>query len=598
MSVALLAGLRARGTDLLAQLRARLGAGQQVEEPEAVLFVGISDAGWRATLVPADGSAPEELSEDFAPLADAPTAAADVLRRAVRSLAPGLRERVGSVRLLVTDGALMFVDNRSARIRSTDAVGIRQVGAQQLGSAGAIYGFQPFGRSSEHETPRGVYSFVTAERARDYLGAMDTLATRLVQILPAEALMIALPEEQPFAALDIRARASTLVFADPETGAVASRELPVGIASFAQAIAAATSVPLEEALQGLARRECFPAEMAAGARAGMPATATERALAPVLETLRTELRASHEYFVYQRLAGAPERLVLSGEAGRVRGLAEWVGQALELPVVAAPGLHARFMADGLRTNLLEGAPKGLLRIGKVEYRFVDGRFRPDQVQPARGPARPAGNVLRQELSLAMLRETASGLDVARLAVPALATIGFAGLLWVTLAGAGSGMAQATGALSAANADDAMLRTALARRLGAAPPDESADALFWTDKLLAIAQAMPTSMWLTKLSVAQESNATGDRRLVLEGEIPTAQTDYLGRITGLIDRLSADAGFMRAVSSVSFDGATMARDGERDVERFTVTVQLRPPSSPAAAAPAGAAGARGGSAKAS
>lgn len=565
----------------LERLAARFAPKPPAPELRGELCISVSGTGWRATLRPGDGAAPETLQESLG-TEQAALAPPDMLRRAVRAITPSQRERIGSVRLLVADPAISIVDNRSARIKSTDPAGIRQAGAQELGSPGAVYASLPFGQSSEHEVKRGVYAFATTDRARDYLGALDSLAIKLVQLLPAALLLLDGAEERPFAAIDVRATSSTLLLADPETGAVACREIAVGWRSFVAALAEATSVSVRDAAEGLERRACFRPD--AGA-ANALATGTERALGPILALLRTELQSTLDFFAFQRMAGAPERLWVSGEAHRVRGLTEWIGQATGLQPTAGQDTHERFLATDAAgsANLIEGLPKGLLRIGKVDYHFTAGRFRPDQPEAPVRAARPPRDLLQQKLTVALLRETLASFDLKRVAVPALAVIGLGLVPWVTIDSAAAGRHRAADVLAAAMAEDAALRSAVVRR---ARPPEAGDAaarLYWTEKLAALAEAVPDAVWITKAAVTPGVQPAGDR-LVLEGDVaaaPAGQADPLGRVTELIDRLSGDAAFMRDVSAISFDGVTVARGPEGDVAHFTITVVLagQPRSAP-------------------
>ncbi|MGI4978733.1 MAG: hypothetical protein ACRYG6_17475, partial [Janthinobacterium lividum] len=369
-----------------AGLRARLAAGAPGGEAQAVLCLAVSESGWRATLHPADGSPAIETAE-HAVADEAPLSTPDMLRRAVRAISPATRDGIGAIRLLVHDRAAALVDNRVLRLRALDPVTLRQAGAQELGSAGAVHAFQPFGSSSEHETERGAYAFLPAERIGDYLGAMDSLAVKLTAVVPAWLACLG-AQHQPFAAIEVRAAGATLVLGDPDSGAVACRELAVGTRGFAEAIARATSVSLREAAEGLERRACLSS---AGAAHGAPST-TELALAPLLATLRAELLDTLEFFTFQRLAGDPERLLVGGDAARVRGLAEWLGGVLGLSPEPAPepdlALPDASDTAAQALNLLHDTPAGLLRIGRTDYRFTDGRFRSvqaTQARPARGP---------------------------------------------------------------------------------------------------------------------------------------------------------------------------------------------------------------------
>ena len=571
--------MRARLAAAWRRLTARQGR-EGAEPPRGVLFLSVCDAGWRATVVDDGVAHPPDLSGEAAGLEGAPVPVAEMLRRAIRSMPVPQRARIGEVRLLLSDAAGCIVDNRFARVRATDPASLRDSGARLLGTGGgALHGFQLFGRSSEGETPRGVHAFASAEGAGDLLGALDSLAVSLTRIVPAEVLALAAGGARPFAAIGVQAGAMTLLLADPETGAVASRALPVGVRQLVSAVAEASSVSAKEALAGLARRECLPPVTELGPEAGRsarPFTATEAALRPHLAALQAALDESVEYFTFQRLAGAPEQLLVHGEAARVRGLTEWLGQALGVP--AAPlDLHARFVSGerepGAQAgpNLLESAPVGLLRIGRVNYRFEGGRFEPDRAEVPRevGSAGSLAGLLRRPLSLAALREAAAAERNPRaLVLPGLAVLAVAAGLWFAMpSGAGASTEAASEALAAALSEEAAIRAAQRRLRDAPRPDPTAEALPWSNRLLALSQAAPPGLWLTRVAVVAEGSS-GRERLVLEGAVPAGPADPLGLITGFVEALSADAAF-KPTGGVVFEGAA----AESGIVRFTAGVAL-------------------------
>lgn len=655
----------------------RVGAAP-APEPLGTLVLSVSDAGWRGTLLRPDRP-PEDLGDPQAGLLDSRASAIEVLQRAVRSITPAQRADVGSVRLLVSDPVVQVVDNRYARLRSTDAARLNAAGAQLLGSTGAVGGFQPFGQSSEGETLRGIYAFVPSERVADWLGALDSLATKLVQLVPADALFLAdgagalpvrasPPAAAPFVTVEMRADLVTLLLADPLSGTVAVRRLGTGVLDFAAALAEATGIAPAEALSGLERRNCIPdARPPAEAGRAQAASATERALTPLLASLRDELRETLEYFLYQRLAHPPEALVAAGECARIRGLDAWLGAALELPLRAPPDLHGAFLEAGTSAvlNLLDGVPKGLLRIGGVDYEYKAGRFAADPAQLKRSRAgRVTGFLQRsrdplragagkgaaaskpladrvEEAKATLSRVFAS--DVKQLLPVAAAAVARAGAVlrerprrlakpvpavpdpaaepsnWVGSALAGCALlclgagvaawvaasaeasaARAQESLAAALAEDAALRTSLRRLADMPKPDASADALFWTDKLLLVAQAMPQAARLTRAAVSEEAIPGQVReRLVLEGVVRGPRAGHardgdgepIRAVTELVARLQGDAAFMRGVASVSLDGTASeprgdvgadvgadrgaASRGARDAMRFTLGVVLQP-----------------------
>ena len=561
----------------LVWLRQRVAARPAPSEAQGSLCLSVSESGWRATLQPADGSAPIETAERAAP-DEAPLSTPDMLRRATRAITPATRDRIGSLRLLVHDRAAILVDNRALKLRGTEVATVRQAGAHELGSPTAVHAFQPFGNSSEHEVERGVYAFLPAERIADYLGALDSLAVKLTAVVPARLLY--LQAQQPFAAIEVRAASLTFVLADPDSGAVACREFPVGTRSFAEALARATSISVREAAEGLERRLCLTPGTAA---LGVPTT-TELALAPLLDTLRGELLATFDYFVFQRLAGAPERLLVSGDAARVRGLAEWLGGILKLPPQPAPELAlppaASDDAAARQTlNMLQDTPVGLLRIGRTDYRFAEGRFQSVQAQSrSEKPSHPSlHHLARQTLTLQVMRQMAAVLAAvpAREAVaPSLAFAATGLMLWATLGAAADGKLQALDQLSQRIASRATLQHAALHPRNLVPVTLAPQP--WTAMLSRVAALIPGDVWLTSLTTVTDPAASARQRVLLEGAVRADPgEDYIANVAGFIDRLQSDPVFMTGVASIDFEGASLAQGPATDVAGFTISVTLAP-----------------------
>lgn len=553
-------------------IRSRFAGAPAAALPQGVLCVSVGHSTWRTTLF-REGEAPlHATSPEILPGAP-PSSPLDMVRRAIRTVTPGQREQIGRVRLLVSDPAIVLVDNRLSRVRASDPVAIRAAGAQELGSADAIYGFQPYGVSGEQEAERGVFAFMSSSLARDYVGALDSLATRLVELRPLPFVRLSQGEDQPFIALTVGSTSCDLMIGDPESGALTSRVLPLGTQSFAKALAEATSIPLRQAAEGLARRNCLPSP--AESSAGAPATATERALRPLVELLRTELLASLDYMRFQRLGNTPELLLLDGEVDAIRGLQAWLEHLLPLETQRAADPHALFADSAVvpAANMLEGSAKGLLKIGKSEYAFQGGRFMSDQPVAARvAPPRPVGARMDP---VAAGRAWLAGLDTRRFAVPlGIAGLGAAAVL-LSLAQASAARQDGVTALAEAMNEDAALRGAIARQ-ETAEATRQPEPLFMTGKLAAIARALPDAVWLDEVtSFADGPAGPRDTRLTVEGSVATAGADYLGRIDALIGRLSADKDFMNGVTGIALSNATMAPDQDGRRATFTLTVSFKP-----------------------
>ena len=557
--------------------RTRLGPPPEKEEERGTLCLSVCELGWQTTLQFPDE--PDQANAESWSDADASVPPAEAIRRAVRTLSRAQRERIGAVRLMVSDPAIFLIDSRSARIRSADEAAIMQVGCYELGVKAALYSFVPFGQSSEYEMARAAYAFLSVEQAKEYLIALDSLASRLIELVPAPLLELAEAQTEAWATFELRSTGATLMLADPNTGIVLSRELDCGRGQFVAAVVEATAVSSREAIEGLQRRVCFQKE-AGWLDAPPPMTATERALSKLLTGLKTEFGEWLEHFVHHRLANPPARVVLQGEVERVRGLSEWIAHAIGTPAVGGVDGHRRFVdTPGIAgRNLLEMAPAGMLTLGKTEYHFVDGRFRSHQ--PASGRADQSR---LQHFGRLALRRPLGLKDQRKLALPAAAAVALGTALWL---GAGmidfkSPMDEALGTLAAAQAADGVLRQKLLAQPHLAPAAEPV--LPWFDKLVAIAHAAPTGIRVVKIAASGADPAVDDK-LVLEGE--ALADNNLAGISTMIDRLASTSSFMRGVGAITFGGAQMGEHGANGMLSFTINMSLTPRSGNGRPAPPG------------
>ena len=393
-----------------------------------------------------------------------------------------------------------------------------------------------------------------------------------MELIPADAQLLASAGSEPFLAVNVGARTSTLILADPVSGAIAVRRLGVGVVPFAAALAAAASIPLWEAVAGLERRRCLPSATVLHAAA----TGTERALEPLLQHLRAELQDTLDYFVHQRFSEAPRTLLVCGQAGRIRGLDAWLSDVLALPISASLDRQAMLVA-GAGVNLLNGSPKGLLRLGRVDYTFTGGRVAPAPAAAAR-PGVGRLSLPRSFASLPAMRLALMGQGRNRAAALGLGVVAlFAALEFAP--GVGSDGHTALDSFAAAAAGNAASRAAF-RKLAEAPtPDASADVMFWSDKLLALTRAVPPATQLTRVAVTSGGAASGER-LVIEGMMPSGPADPVGTVADLVIQLRSDPPFMRSLGPMGLEGVA----ADRGAVRFTIGASLasRAPSVPRAA----------------
>ena len=425
---------------------------------------------------------------------------------------------------------------------------------------------------------RGVYLVLGVDRTRDIVNALDTLAPKLTKIVPAVGLIIAAPEDHPFVALDMRRGSSSLLLADPETGMIASREVQVGTDSLVSAVAETMAISFKEALDGFRRRDCFAGldkETVSNQRAS---TASARALQPALDRLANAIVEAVDYFTFHRIGGAPTRLMLSGGAERLKGLAAWLERVTDLPVANASDPLDQYykLEESVTLNLLEDAPDGLLHIGKTTYRFGDGHFHPINPELA-GPklAFSMSNVLKAKIDIAGIRRVLAQGSNLRWLLGGAAGFAWAAMVWFTVTSGTRDLIAANQMFGAALVQDGSMRTALAQRQRASIPDDGSNRLLWSDKLLAISRALPGEIQLTKVEVLPSGDQKGGQRLSLEGEIATNNRGKMGQASEFVDRLNADKDFMRDFRVVTFDGETAGQTGDSGVINVSFSVWFDP-----------------------
>ena len=560
--------------------RARAAFGQSKQETEAgpgTLWLSLSDVRWDAVAFGPEASPDgERFGEDCAFLSEGAAPTPELLvRRALSAIPERLRTHIGRVILATADSSLELLDNRALRLPDTDEA-IRDIAAQQFGGTPASFGFVSYGQSSEREKERRLYAFTPVERLRSHLYGLDKLAVSMTCLTPLPALALThlgAGATEPYAVLFLGGHFAHLMIANPESGAVAVRTIPVGALTLAAALAADTGLPLRDLAASLAGRDRLSALTPGKVEADIAAQTTIGAVLTVpLTQLREEIEETLGYFSYQRLSGSPEQLILCGEVNRVLGFDTWLAGATGLPVEVErrPWLDILLPSNEPRINLLDGAPDDLLTLGKTAYRFTNGRFVPEE-----SDALPNVATLGTKPGARSDEGQKSSTPSSRLPwLQDQETRYFAAFAFVLLAAlyldVKSSVGPAGQALQGTVATYQNLldenRSLEARRLVQAQAEAAADQPAtldpgsWAERLVAIARRIGPSVWLTRLAIEQPSGPTSkgaQRELSIQGRLP-AGGDYLATIAAFVDGLNADEDFMRGLASLAFEGAKVSQ----------------------------------------
>lgn len=531
------------------------------------LEIVFSDIAWRLRLRGSGADAHSEtragdLFEALAAAEDVDFSATNGLRAALRSLAPGERAAVGAVSLYPVTPEIELFDNRAIRAFSNEAEALRRIADGLTGASESAFGHMAIGPAMP-ETQ--LVSVCPLDLLRRYVTALGDLAPRLRVIAPGDVAAFFGPHDndgpaqQAWATLHLGAHASMIAIADPANGIVASRSAPIGAAAFAQLIADANSLPLEEATREMGARDMAARAVAAG-------------LDAPLEALVSAYRDLTNYVCGSRLGEAPAVLRLCGGHAAVKGVDALLATALGVQVEKATPTPE---VKGSSMNLLESTVGPLFVQGAEEYAFVDGRFVASAIderaaRPTSTPGEP-----RRIAGITLPRLGDGDASPGRLA----ALAGVAGLLGVFViydlalepiatdrARAYDRYGQSVARIGALS--EALTSARFSRRQDVLM-NQPVDKLLWAEKFVAIAEALPRSLWLKEATVSSETRRIGKvevvaTKLALRGVAQSGGERRLQDIAQFIDRLEADPVFMRDFRSITFAGLTTP-DGDRDTE---------------------------------
>lgn len=496
------------------------------------------------------------------------------LEAAIAALGPEVRQSSPALHIMVSDPQIEVLDNRLIRGGLGDRESAAKLAREVLGRDESAFDVCDFGQKHHGDAERKIIAAVPLDRIREYLLAAGDLAITVRSISPVAAPLVADTDagEAGRGLLEIGVRQCQIILADTETGAIVQRVIPVGVADMAGKLADAQSMSLDDAMAMLGERDFF-ARLPVGTEQpdGQPSR-SEGAILTVATALLRDLTQTIDDFSENRMADAPQQLSLCGVGGEVLGLVNWLQRGLQLSL-AEPQNHA--IGSGNQLNLLRGTTEALVVRGKTRYRFQGDRFMPVEDDGAEERARisaaerasgkskdgkKAGkptNAARNRRAMALAGVAASGL--------------LCMLVWdYLLAPAEAQTRRTSGALAATVDRSLALQSRLDEMIESHAQtlkvrNQANNKILWTEKFLAISDAIPAGLWLTDTAIIQDERSIGTTdvitsKLRIRGRTVLDERTNLADIATLIQGLEADQRFMSDFRKVTFEGMAPAGDG--------------------------------------
>ncbi|MEO5326653.1 MAG: hypothetical protein H7829_00235 [Magnetococcus sp. THC-1_WYH] len=358
------------------------------------LYIHVSSAGWQSILFDEQGIVGDEVKDNIIYEkeidrkqggASTPGARIEaVLRNAIQANKKQI-DHVNKICLVLGDVGFEYSDSKPAEL-SAAASGtvVRRFGQVRLNGTDVSYGKGVFPRSKDNpsESKNTIYTFVDANFLRSLLATFDVHGLKVLDVVPKGYQVISRSFEnpgQPYGALDLGGVTTTFYLANPHSGNLLVRTIPVGYLTMVYAVAEGSGISLDEAVALLKDRDHVqkinPYSSLADESVVRAMSEFSQALHPVMKRLLDELHRSLDYFTFQKVSGRPGTLEAFGETKRVNGFVEWIRRHCNLQVVQGPSNRELLETLALKTqvpkpcNLLSGSETPLLTVGRTEYVF-------------------------------------------------------------------------------------------------------------------------------------------------------------------------------------------------------------------------------------
>lgn len=543
--------------------------------PEMVRQITVDAGGWRisdetGTEVRAGRAhLPIALRDGSEPLKNLEEAFAALGSEATRANA--------AIELFVSDPQIEVLDNRLIRGGLGDRESAARLAREVLGRDESAFDVCDFGETLHGHAERKVIAAAPLDRIRDYLLAAGDLAIAIRSISPLAAQLVTetAGDKEDRGVIEIGMRQCQIILTDRESGAIVQRVIPTGIADMAERLAEAQTLSADDALAKLGERDFFARLPTGPDDSSERPSRSEEAILSIAAGLLRDLSRTVEDFSENRMADAPHELLLSGVHGEAKGFADWLSRGLKLGFSKMP--QASLAAAGT-LNLLRGTTDALIVRGKTRYRFKEDRFVPlksdddvDRAQkkqpekPGRGKgkgkdgksATDPGNAARNKRALMMAGVAGGGL--------------LCMLAWDHLLAPASASTQRGASALTATVDRSMtLQSRLDELIESHAQtlkvrSQASNKILWTEKFLAISDAIPAGLWLTDTAIIQDERSIGTTdvittKLRIRGQTVLDERRNLADVAALIQGLEADDRFMSDFRQVTFEGMSPVGDG--------------------------------------
>ncbi|WP_417518809.1 hypothetical protein [Minwuia sp.] len=581
--------VKPRVTSLLQRGRKNVSKGISTDSESDALTRGaqisVDAGGWRLSVLSDQADRTDREASDRVVLPPGYRNKGELLRQveaAFAAIEPEERRRLKWIDLAVSDPQIEVLDNRLIRAGMSDRESAAKLAREVLGRDESAFDVCAFGPDHPGQMERKVIAAVPLDRIRDYLSAAGDLAIRIRSIAPVAVDVISRATGQPectTGSLEIGSRHTQIILAEGASGAIVQRVLPIGTLHFASKLAEAQSLSDDEALAMLADRDLISHLDLKGDETSTRMSRSDRALVSVAANLVRDIIQTIDDFAENRLADPPSALALSGSVDEMRGLRNWlsgqIGIAFETPVSVAhaPGLKAPL-------NLLRGTKDSLIVHGKTHYRFQDDAFVPDEdVRTATPQAKPAVEPGRKDKNGGQRKRGAKPEpDIQkrnrRASVGAAIVGALLGVFLINdmlLSPLLADTRRNSNALIATADRTTSLRTQLDALLASherdlRTRDQVTNKILWTEKFLAISEAIPSGLWLTDTTIIQDERSVGatdviTTKLLIRGRTMLDDREHLSEVATFIQRLEADPRFMSDFRQITFEGMEPTDTGQ-------------------------------------
>ncbi len=571
-----------------------------VKVKNTVLYLTVNHLGWRARLVHSGSSRPPENYQGDASMLEemGPERLEKVLRMAIRALPSSALNEDDEVVVELDSADAVWADSRLPVLSGGNitAQALARIGVQLLNCNEVSYGAcEILGVDKSR-----CYAFIDSQTLGLYLSAMDRLFFHLSAVQPVVARVIARAshnKQDTYAGLLIGADQSQLVIVNSQLGALLVRSIPIGVLPLVNAVASRSGISRNEAIKGLSERD-YISPMHAHADEEEGDGPIEQTLRPILSRMMSEIELTLDYFEEQQACGRPQRLEVLGEHYRLNGLDEWLSKgvsgsrSLDVINVNQQDWFEDFIDTGAQLNLLTGLENSGIRVGKLRYSYVKQRLvkktaktkgkkttRRSRSRKSRADEGWLGKMLRSETS----QPVENGASEEDRQYLMLVFVLFGAILffsWDSYEALNKKHRnEAIAYIGVLNINQDLQRKVRGLReslgLQKAPVIQGVDKVLWTEKFLALANAMNEHLWLTDVYLREEERSIDKisvltKKLVIQGAALPSTLGHIAEIADYIERLEADENrFMSDFREVSFDGSMLDEAEQEQVVRFTL-----------------------------